>query len=157
MGNTLSTLYTAPPYLSGYAPVAQQLPWAPGSWGSPPALVQAAADRKTRVARVLTWVNETRRLFSIGDPIADFSRAKLQCEKKCVLAAALCGDGVTAEVGTHKFRFVQHPTKVLVNYGGKEWKTDPTEVTFAQPDYVTDFIRDFDANKYPEYVDRRAS
>lgn len=85
--------------------------------------------------KVLSWVNEERARFGLS-PIDQLPRGSTHSPDDCVIARALIGTPWKVSVGPETVRYYTTSSS---------WQG----VTVKVPDFVTDFIVDFDRGRLP--------
>ena len=90
------------------------------------------AERRERADEVLEWVNEVRARMDIGPPLEELPRGRRCTSSACPIARALGGAGVSR-------------SDVFI-------RTYPQATVIPLPDFVREFIENFDAGAY-RYLD----
>ncbi len=86
-------------------------------------------------AEVLAWINDVRRKYILGAPLAEIPCGKLSTGYTCPIARALKVRGRSGG-----------------GYAGSLGVTLPTGTFLEYPEEVCQFVADFDNGEYPELV-----
>lgn len=94
--------------------------------------------------QILDWVNEQRKQYGIGAPLAALPKGIPDQACECVLARAL---------GTTEVPALVDETNTYLR---DESLPCSERVFIDTPDFAAQFIRDFDAGVYPELIEEQA-